>query len=232
MHKSLAAVIITYHPTGKVLENIKSYYDYTELLIVVDNTETENNFFLDKLRTFPKVVIKKNLTNEGIAKSLNYAANIALSRNYSWLLTMDQDSFFFKPDLDKYLNCLASLPDKETVAMAGLSYYGETQVSGCDYYSSLNLITSGSIVNLNLFQIIGGFDEALFIDEVDTDYCYNANSKGYQTIIFKNIFLNHSLGEAGYYMSLKTFKLTKRVLHSPLRLYYMVRNHFYINNKY
>jgi rhamnosyltransferase len=88
------------------------------------------------------------------------------------------------------------------------------------------------VLNLSLFNIIGGFDEALFIDEVDLDFCYNSITKGYQIIQFKNVFLNHSLGKISFHKSLKNLKLTPRTLHSPQRVYYMVRNFLYVNAKY
>jgi len=48
-------------------------------------------------------------------------------------------------------------------------------------------------MNLKAFSIIGGFDENLFIDGVDIDYCYAAMTKGFNNIIFKTIILNMHL---------------------------------------
>jgi len=33
------------------------------------------------------------------------------------------------------------------------------------------LVTSGSMIELATWQALGGFDEGLFIDYIDTDYC-------------------------------------------------------------
>jgi len=70
----------------------------------------------------------------------------------------------------------------------------------------------------------------LFIDGVDTDYCHKAQINDLKIIVFPNVFMNHSIGNVINF-NLGLFKLTKYI-HPPIRLYYMVRNHLYLNNKY
>ena len=103
---------------------------------------------------------------------------------------------------------------------------------GCIYNKSSHLITSGSSLNLEIFKKIGVFDEQLFIDNVDHEYCFRAIVKGYEIAKLNNILLNHSLGTLGFYRSLKNLKRSPRALHSPLRIYYMVRNYFYLKRRY
>jgi rhamnosyltransferase len=118
--------------------------------------------------------------------------------------------------------------------MFGIEFEKRNQTTniGCGGMDIDYLITSGSVVNLTLFDEIGGFDEALFIDEVDLEYCYRAKTKGYKIIKFTHIFLQHSLGKISYFRSLKSGKLTPRTLHSPLRVYYMLRNYLYVAKLY
>jgi rhamnosyltransferase len=97
---------------------------------------------------------------------------------------------------------------------------------------SLQLITSGSIVNLERYGEIGAFDEKLFIDQVDFDYSFRSRLEGFKTIRFNNVYLQHSLGKESEHISFKNFKKTKRSLHSPVRIYYMTRNFFYMRRKY
>ena len=89
-------------------------------------------------------------------------------------------------------------------------------------------------MNLKLYSEIGGFDENLFIDGVDIDYCYAALSKGYKNIKFGRNHFNHSLGEPvrrGTIYTLFLFKKNKTI-HSPLRIYYMYRNMLYLEQKH
>lgn len=145
---------------------------------------------------------------------------------------MDQDSYFEAGMFAAYLDCLSGFQGKENVAMFGIEYEQAPSLKNCSYKTSEKLITSGSMVNLPLHRKLGGFDEKLFIDEVDSEYCFKAAVGGYKTIQFDNIFLNHSLGTVSEHRSLKSFKKTSRTLHSPLRVYYMVRNYLYVAQKY
>ena len=228
----IAGTVILYHPGSEVIENINSYHLQVDKLYVADNTENKQSNIAEELSKSDKVQIIHDGINEGIAKRLNLAAKLAIEEGFDWLLTMDQDSKFENGNMSFYLHCIQSYKQKENVAMYGIEYEKEPSTTNFHNMEVLQLITSGSIINLQLFKNVGGFDEALFIDDVDTDYCYNSITKGYKIIKFTNIFLNHSLGKVSNHTSLKTFKATSRTLHSPVRLYYMVRNYFYINGKY
>jgi rhamnosyltransferase len=89
-------------------------------------------------------------------------------------------------------------------------------------------------LNLTLYQKIGPFDEKLFIDYVDNDYCYRAKLAGYKLLKFTNVTLIHQLGKmvnASSYKSLYLLK-KKKVVHPPIRCYYMYRNMLYLVEKY
>jgi rhamnosyltransferase len=96
------------------------------------------------------------------------------------------------------------------------------------------LITSGTLLNLKLFNEIGRFDEALFIDLVDFDYCIRAQLAGYRIIQFTDVTLVHKLGTTARRSSIKTLYLVKKQkrLYVPLRCYYMFRNMLYLKTKY
>jgi len=228
----IAGLVILYRPNISILENIKTYLPFLDKLIVFDNTELADKYLHNVLLSLEKITLVHDCENRGIAKRLNEGVNMCIKENFSWLLTMDQDSFFEGLMFSDYLNCLKLLKDNYIVAMTGIEYEKVPAKIGCDYQTTQQLITSGSIINVEAYKTIGGFDEALFIDDVDTDYCYNAIKSGFQIIKFTNIFLNHSLGNVSYHKSLKTFKTSSRTLHSSVRLYYMVRNFFYINEKF
>ncbi|MGC4038025.1 MAG: hypothetical protein QM764_18835 [Chitinophagaceae bacterium] len=94
------------------------------------------------------------------------------------------------------------------------------------------VITSGSLMNLSIWNHAGGFDQKLFIDEVDHEYCYRVKSSGYRVIRIPEVHLSHQLGtkkEAGYGGIVNK---TKRTIHSPHRVYFMVRNYLYVRTKY
>jgi rhamnosyltransferase len=93
---------------------------------------------------------------------------------------------------------------------------------------ALTLITSGSILNLSLTKHIGPFNEDLFIDFVDAEFSYRVIQKGYANLMFSNIVLNHALGTLVEGRGLGNFKKSMRIIHAPIRVFYIVRNGLYL----
>jgi rhamnosyltransferase len=231
----IAAAVILYHPTKDAISNIKSYYDWVERIFVFDNSESQSEIKEDLLQ-LAKVTFHQDLKNEGIPKRLNEACRLALKQGYDWLLTMDQDSHFSPDVIRSYFNCFNNYNEPEKVAMFGPNRSRETSTgtNSCTTKEVNELITSGSLLNLALFSQIGNFDEALFIDLVDNEYCARAHMEGYKIIQFSDIYLVHELGKQVYHASIKSLFLIKKKkeVHSPLRCYYMYRNMLYIEKKF
>jgi rhamnosyltransferase len=231
----IAAVVILYYPPQDVLSNIKSYYNQVDKIYVFDNTDKET-YIKEALIQLPKVEFYHDYKNEGISKRLNSAAKLAIENNYNWLLTMDQDTCFSNEAIESYFKCFNDYPHKELVSMFGTEYTNKKSLvlPKCQPEEAENLITSGMLLNLNLFTKIGLFDEKLFIDSVDHDYCIRAKLLGFLTIKFANIRIQHNLGEEVFRSSIKSLFLIrkKKVIHSPLRCYYMYRNMLYLEKKF
>lgn len=229
----IAGTVILYYPDQNIFFNVQSYLHSLEKLYIIDNSENPLKEIVGSILKLPNVIYLHDGENKGIASRLNQVCSIAVEDGYSWLLTMDQDSSFTQKKLEEYLNCIKNYTSKEKVAMFGIRYFGEKKSKNiCEFIEINDLITSGSVINLDNFYLVGGFDENLFIDEVDFDFCLNSVTHGYKIIQFQNIFLNHNLGHLSYHRSLKTNKLTPRTLHSPLRIYYGVRNFLYVQSKF
>jgi rhamnosyltransferase len=230
----IAAVVILYNPIEAVLSNLKTYYPYVEKIYVYDNTEgpVKN---IDWAQ-FPKVEFHHDGRNKGIAEVLNQAVKKAREEGYDWLLTMDQDSRFTQQSIENYWHSFSKFPHKEKVALFGPVFCERDpgwQADGRKQEVDL-LITSGTLLNLSLFNEIGSFDEALFIDLVDFDYCIRAQQAGYRIIQFTDVAMLHELGTTAHRSSIKTLYLVKKQkqLYLPLRCYYMYRNMLYLKTKY
>jgi len=232
MPLKIAACVILYNPENSVEQNISSYINYVEKIYVIDNTEaTDYNYkFLSSHQS--KIIFIHDGLNEGIARRLNQACTSAIKDGLEYILTMDQDSYFTESPIAEYLRCIENFAEKKEVAMFGVNYQSQEKKQGCNFNKTKFLITSGSIINLNAYKLIGGFDENLFIDFVDTEYCFRSVQRGYEIIKFSNVFMHHSLGELSEQLSFKNLKKSKRSIHSSQRLYYMMRNFLYLNSKY
>ena len=229
----IAGAVILYYPEEIVIENIYTYLNFVGKLYIIDNSEIPSKVLSEKLKSFPNVIYLHDGENKGIAARLNLGSNLAIHDGFEWLLTMDQDSSFENGSFLDYLNCINLFDKKENVSMFGINFVEKVnQTVFCKPITVNHLITSGSILNLELINLIGGFDEKLFIDEVDFEYCLRSLSRGFSIVQFANIFLNHNLGRTSTHRSFKTRRLTSRTLHSPVRMYYMTRNFLYVQRIY
>jgi rhamnosyltransferase len=231
---NIAAVVILYHPDQNAVENILTYTSFINKLYIADNSETPARFVIDKIQNqVAETEYIHDGENSGIAKRLNQVCKMSITEGYEYLLTMDQDSSFEQTMIENYFRCFNHSPGKEKVAMFGVQYENPDWASAtCNPVSWTTLITSGSIVNLSLFEEIGGFDEQLFIDTVDFEYCFRSIQKGFRNILFKNILLTHRLGTKKLKHAAGKKKNLSYSIHSPVRLYYMLRNYMYLRAIY
>ncbi|MBY0537556.1 MAG: hypothetical protein K2P88_17000 [Chitinophagaceae bacterium] len=217
----IAAVTILYNPPNDFIANILTYKDHIEKLYLIDNSP--NPLLLDLGALSEKAVYYWDGYNKGIAQRLNEACSKAIKDGYSFLLTMDQDSSFNESQISGYLRSVEIKMKSGAYSMIGIRYYQLKQQITKDEIENSILITSGSVVNLDAFKKIGEFDESFFIDEVDTEYCIRSLKIGYRTALLNMFFLNHSEGIKKKISIFGIIKMT-RMIHSPIRMYYKVRN--------
>lgn len=229
----ISGIVILYYPNKEeVIRNMMSYINYVNTLIVFDNSGCDREFVERVKAVSTKITFVSNKENEGIAKPINRALHLVKDK---WLLTMDQDSYFEQEQAFAFFNFFGRLfSQMENIAIVcpehSSNFFSNTINE--EYKEVRRAITSGSIINTKTCQQLNGFDEKLFIDDVDFEYCYRCVLAGYKIIQFNNIYLNHSIGtlkQAGYF---SVIKKSNRSLHSPLRIYYMVRNFSYVSSKY
>lgn len=231
----ISGVVILYKPNVKeVLRNVRSYIDYIKTLYVFANSSCSVKTTESIKAISSKIVFIQNGANEGIAKPLNNALNLSISES-GWLLTMDQDSYFEPEQASSYFdsfNQLFSQTKNIAVVCPNHSSKNQSASTNADYKEIKGAITSGSIINTKICKEVNGFEEKLFIDYVDFEYCYRCFINGNKIIQFSNIYLNHSIGikkQAGYF---SVINKSGRSLHTPFRVYYMVRNFLYTSAKY
>lgn len=221
----VSGVVVLYNPERTVMDNIESYIDELETLYVIDNSTEKNPDIIEKITEINKCIYIDNHGNQGIASALNAGAKMAMENKASWLLTMDQDSSFDKGDLRKMIEWITeNLTDDVGIVSPK---HGENQ-HNFKYYNLITM-TSGNLINLNIFSNINGFEDKLFIDGVDTDYCLKLANNGYKIHRFP-VLLNHKLGNTRKF-KIWNFK-AHPTNHSALRRYYITRNRFYLWKKY
>lgn len=234
--RNIAAVIITYNTGNEFSKNVLSLKKHVGEVIVVDNGSNKET--LSMLRGLKEEITLIELNeNKGIAYALNRGIEYAVNNDFQWVLTLDHDSTVSDSMISNMLSVYNSIDEseKEKIVMLTPKHVEEKQIDVVSKSQEnkweyvLTEITSGALTKADFYKN-ELYDEKLFIDLVDHDYCLRINSMGYKIIRVNSAILIHNLGES----------IQKKILgititptnHSALRRYYMSRNRKYIWNKY
>ena len=235
MGKKIGGCIILYHPDTAVAANMATWYPDVDMLFMIDNSDEQHPELAELVDSGPgKIHYHWMGGNKGVASALNLACRLALQEKCDWLLTMDQDSSF---SLKGLAEMIAGIESIETVNLrVGIispahlisEHFIEEEVG--NYKEVKYAMTSGNLLNLHAWQEVGSFEDKLFIDCVDMDYCLRLRKAGFHIIQVNGVYLQHSLGNfqvrkvAGIKMGISN--------HSPGRRYYITRNKMYTLKKY
>jgi rhamnosyltransferase len=234
------AVVVTYNPGPELRHHLRAIREQVSALLVIDNA-SENSKFVARIARETNCRLVNNDENLGVATALNQAARIALDEGFEWLATFDQDSLVAVGSIEALRATYITCPQREQVAIVAMSHKdratgreyhlpGDVITSDAAWRSVRTTITSGSMVRTTVFSDVGLFDDLLFIDCVDHDFCLRCRRSGYIILESTTATLSHSLGEA-----------TNRALlginfsnsnHTSTRRYYMVRNNLAIFKRY
>ena len=234
----VAAIIVSYNPDSNLFDSINLLLNQVEKVIIVDNGSKEKYVKYIKSINEDKIEIILNKENLGVATALNIGVRKALENGYEWILTMDQDSKASPDMVKKMFNVYNSINREERKDILSIfPNFVDERIQSIEENSNMNSyeyvdadITSGNLLRKEVFEKVGFFDDSLFIDLVDTDFCMRLNEKGIKMIKIRDAVLYHSLGESKTIKGiLGSFNTSN---HSALRRYYMTRNRFYIWEKY
>lgn len=224
--------IVTYNPKIDILKkNIESVYNQVDRVIIVDNASDNLNNIIDKILDDYDITLVSNARNLGIAAALNQIVSVTLKDNVKWVLTLDQDSVI----PSNYISSFEDYTNENVGILCPRIYNVENNSEDlpskdCSKIIEVSkCITSGSLLNVEAWETIGGFDEKLFIDNVDFDYCYRVRQAGYKIIKNQAVTIKHSLGER---KNVK-FLFFKKIIsaHGAVRIYYICRNKLYCDYK-
>lgn len=237
----VAAIIVSYNPDKNLLDSVNLLISQVEKIIIVDNgsiEEKRKDISSIKDIDNERIEVIFNEENLGIATALNIGVREALKQGFNWILTMDQDSKASKDMVEKMFEVYNNIDEKERKSILSIfPNFVDERIQSIEENSVMNTyeyvdadITSGNLVKAEVFDKVGFFDDSLFIDLVDTDFCMRLNEKNIKMIKVRDAILYHSLGESQSVKSI--FGKFNTSNHSALRRYYMTRNRFYIWEKY
>lgn len=232
--KETGIIVVLFNPTEQQREHVAKLAE-TFRVVAVDNSScmwSANNSLTHYIY---------NGKNLGIAEAQNIGIRYILEHlpGVSHILFLDQDS---KVNLDfpfrmqrEYMRIKDSHP---TLAMLGPAVIDE--MSGKEYKSIIHkdasadsgftprreIISSGSIVAKDVLEDVGMNLPEMFIDYVDFEWCWRAESKGYVVGITQNVKIVHTVGQNE--INIFGYKI---ILSSPFRYFYQTRNLLWLCRK-
>lgn len=234
--EKVIAVLVAYNPDEECLiKDIESFIGEVDKLIICNNS----NFQLEKKVEFSDLVLKKTeiinfYENIGIAKAQNIGMKKAFDDGADFVLQMDQDSIFEKGSVIKLQKTFHNLRKKGiNVGILGgatLDIKEQNKKNNeciCDEEISCRevkaIISSGSLIPKDVYCTVGDMMEELFIDLVDTEYCWRIKKYGFKIIQNFDIKMYHQTG-SGYV----EYRGKKYLISAPIRNYYQMRNELYL----
>ena len=244
----VGAVVVTYRPDISVATHVlQAVSPQVRQVLVVDNGSCES----DKISLDHQVAALSNCrlvclpTNRGVGYAHNVGLQWGRALGCTHVLLLDQDSIPSADMVDSLLQADNVLKRRaQRIAALGpcfvnsdygnISYFvqfgpwclrrrfcdpGNThEVIPADF-----LISSGALISVPAFEDVGGMNESLFIDHVDTDWFLRAKAHGWQAYGVCTAQMKHKLGNRTLKVSL--WGRTRYVaLYDPGRYYYQFRN--------
>lgn len=241
----VVAVIVTFNPQlPTLLRLLDALTGQVGGGVIIDNgssPQTQRRLaFESGKRGLSLLPLAKNL---GIAAAHNRGIAWAAARGLEFILLLDQDSIPVSGMVAELVGAHDGLTGSGVrIAAVGPSY--QTPAGGISpvfvrfglikfrrvrmpvgykgWVAVDFLISSGCLIALKTLREVGGMEEELFIDHVDTEWFLRARQKGFRAFGVTGAVMEHTLGERctrfwlGRWRQLPT--------HQPLRYYYIFRN--------
>lgn len=238
----IGMVVVSYNPENSFNDKITQLSEFLDLVVVVDNNSTNKEILNDL--TKENIIILHNDENYGLAKALNQGCDILVSNKCSHGLLLDQDSNIDDVSINYLFEKISTnsygLVGPQIILRVGNNYietnyliktklFFKKVIANNDIEVLIN-ITSGSVIDLKIWEEIGRFWEGLFIEGIDDEYCLRLNKFGFKVIIDPRAKLYQVYGEQKHIRKLGVNWYPTN--HSPLRIEYLYRNKVIIMKKY
>jgi len=222
-----AVIVIFFNPSSEQVAFAAGLPNVFDNVLIVDNSPIPINSLHLQLKDSHYCWMGRNL---GIATALNYGCAMAMSLGSKYALLLDQDTVFIPRTLSQHVETAQNLFINEKVALvAPGSHILESQNEQLPFQVK-SAITSGSIIRLTSWREIGRFNDGLFIDQVDHDFCIRLRLRNYTILSNPAVLMTHKVGDPRKKRILKFAIVSTN--HHWLRRYYQVRNSLYLRRWY
>lgn len=223
----IAAVVILFNPDFSIIDNIASYCPYVDIIYLWKNSVIDEKLvYILESKFSSKLYWCGNQHNQGIGYALNRVLEECKKNGHIWLLTMDQDSRFIRKGVVRLREKIRDVTMDSSVALISANQNINNKLEHKKNDAVEWVMMSGNFIRVSISIDIGGFNEKLFIDGVDIEFCLRLKFNNYKIIICADAILKHKLGETQD-VTFFLFK-TRTTNHNATRLYYIFRNYLKI----
>lgn len=229
MDKAIAAGIVTYNPNMERLrDNIYAVIEQVSCIVIIDNASENMGDILSLVNEMDNIQCIRNNINCGIAKALNMIFKKCMGEGYEWVLTLDQDSVVPPNMIEEYRKNMDVDVAILCPRVIDLNENNEVREDKNNIFVK-RCITSGSLTNIMAWNVLNGFDEKMFIDAVDFDFCDRLGKYGYRILQINSVIMMHEIG----YTQKKRFLIFPVIVrnHSAFRKYFIAKNIVYLDRK-
>ena len=243
--KRIAAGIVLFNPENKSrLEKlVDSVLGQVDKVYIFDNSIKSHSFKPEHGITY-----LNEHENKGIAYALNRIMEKAQQDGYEWVTMMDQDCVLpdhmissYKAHIDTNPELAVICPQVIDSRRSYMQVVNEPEEEFVEFCT-----TSGSCTRIAAWEKIGKYDEWLFIDLVDNDFCKRIIASGYRILKLNKLVVDQEFGKiipksertqkfwntiAKLLRNNNFGKLGYSKFVNPMRVYYTNRNILYVNKK-
>ena len=231
----VGGIVVVYKPDLLCLQRlVKRLAEVVDEVVLINNDAA----LLDTSAWPDNIRILHSGRNLGVATALNLGVQHLAQRNCSHAWSFDQDSLPAADALERLRIAWQATAQPSSVAALAPQIQEYTTAhplpflivdSNGDLHAKyLNApaevgvaITSGFFFRIDVWRALGGALEPLFIDHVDTEWCWRLRSAGWRILAVPEARIDHQLGELGP----RFLGIGPRVtVRPPLRTYHMLRN--------
>lgn len=240
---TVVAVVAAYNPDDSLRSRVSTTAQQVAHVVVVNDGSTRGLDVLAGLRG-PSVTVLHQDGNRGIAAALNAGVAEARRLGADAVLTLDQDSSLGPEYVEVQLELWgrAEQAGLRVGLLAAASHGGHPTPTLAGRHAdpftrAFDPMQSGSLIPIEVFDRVGGFDEGFFIDGVDSEFSARLATEGFEVLLADGARLHHALGRR-----LPTTVLGRPVVlfgrrieyneHSPVRVYYITRNGMTLVRRY
>lgn len=234
--ENICAVVVTHFPSFGFRDRLARTAAQVAHVAVVDNASEGDAFGrVQEAALLPRVDLLRNAENLGIAGALNRGVEWARRHGYQWALLLDDDTVPADDMVATLVRAFDEFPNRDSIAVIGSNRVLNPVVrqnAGQNgwWVTSSTVITSGSLVDLSVLEVIGSFRDEFFMDFVDFEFCLRARSQGFKVLEVLVPTMQHFIGNSKvvHRLGLRIHEYN----HTPWRSYYKARNFTLVLRKY